>query len=175
MIAGIVAGGVLADQPKPPKKPTMSLEERFNKMDANRNGILSQMEFITAHKRMADQVAKGIFAKIAGGPDQGLTLAQVDKARTEWGKKVAPYQAEEESKTSTVDIYTSMDADEDGEVSQTEFVAYWVHQAAERAEATFDRMGGSKDRGLVFQQFQKGAHARWEAARRQREGTRINR
>jgi hypothetical protein len=54
-------------------------------------------------------------------------------------------------------------------------VAYWVKQSAERAEAVFDRMGGAKDRGLVFAQFEKGVHARWEAARRQKEGTRINR
>jgi Ca2+-binding EF-hand superfamily protein len=175
MIAGMVAVGSFAEQPKPPKQPTMTLQERFDKMDANRNGILSQMEFIVAHKRMADQVAKSIFAKVGGGPDQPLTLDQVAKARTLWAKRVAPYQAEEASRTTTEEIFKSMDADENSQVSQAEFVAYWVKQAAERAEATFDRMGGSKDRGLVFAQFQKGAHARWEAARRQKEGTGVNR
>ncbi len=175
MIAGMVAGGSLAEQPEPPKKPTMTLRERFDKMDSNRNGVLSQMEFIVAHKRMADQVAKSIFIKVGGGPDQLLTLDQVAKARQEWAKKVAPNQIEATPKTTTAEVFKSMDADEDGQVSQVEFAAYWVKEAEEKAEAVFDRMGGAKDRGLAFEQFQRGAHARWEAARRQQEGTRIQR
>ena len=174
MIAGLVAGGSFAQQAEPPKKPNMTLEERFNKMDANHDGILTEEEFFAFHKKMAKQVAKSVFAKVGGTEDRPLTVDQLDEAREAWANKIAPSQKEETLKMTTEEIFETIDANQDGKVSEAELADYLVNQGRERAETVFRSMGGTKEEGLSFAQFQKGVYARWEGmARRHKEGTRV--
>ena len=149
----------------------MTLQERFQKMDADRDGILSEQEFVAAHNRFAQQVARSLFTEVGGRSDRPLALDQIAEARKEWSKRVAPFQPERTPERTTNEVFENMDRDHDGGVSEAEFVSYCVREAEDRAEAVFHGMGGSKDNGLTFEQFERGVHARWKTARRHSEGT----
>jgi Ca2+-binding EF-hand superfamily protein len=71
-----------------PKAARSTAEQRFKEQDANKDGKVSQAEFLAAHKRWPEARAKEIY-KNMGGSDAGLTLEQYKKAREAWAKKRA--------------------------------------------------------------------------------------
>jgi Ca2+-binding EF-hand superfamily protein len=87
IVAGMVAVNAPAQEQKGGKKPHMTLKERFDKMDTNHDGTLSQDEFVAGHKRLGEEKAKALFAKMGGTTDKGLTFDQYKTAMEEWMKQ----------------------------------------------------------------------------------------
>lgn len=65
------------------------------------------------------------------------------------GGKKAPPTAES--------VFSKMDADKDGTVTEKEFVAYTLQKNKKsneaKAQKAYERLGGSKDKGLKLEQF----------------------
>jgi Ca2+-binding EF-hand superfamily protein len=68
-----------------------SLSDRFQKMDANHDGILSQAEFVAAHPKIGAVAAKELYRSLAvlGGTTTqskttGMTFEQFKKAHKLW-------------------------------------------------------------------------------------------
>jgi Ca2+-binding EF-hand superfamily protein len=92
-VACLVAVNVSAQEKKDPSK-RHSPAERFAKMDANHDGILTEAEFVTARSaKMGEEKAKqfyGELTKLGGTTTKdgaaGMTLEQFTKAFEEWRK-----------------------------------------------------------------------------------------
>ncbi len=84
LLSLLVAVAVVASVPaqekkgKEGKRPHVTLKERFDKMDANHDGALSEEEFVAGHPRMGDK-AKDVFKKLGGTADKGLSFEQYQK------------------------------------------------------------------------------------------------
>jgi hypothetical protein len=58
-----------ADEGKKADKPKISVEDRFAKLDANKDGKVTKDEFIAGHPKMDKDKAGAMFAKIAKDKD----------------------------------------------------------------------------------------------------------
>jgi Ca2+-binding EF-hand superfamily protein len=92
VVACLVATNAPAQTKKDPAKKH-PVAERFAKMDANHDGILTQDEFVAAHTKMGDAKAKKAYEEISkvGGTTTkdgatGMTLEQFKKGIEEWRK-----------------------------------------------------------------------------------------
>lgn len=92
LLSLLVASAVVASAPaqekkegKEGKRPHMTLKERFDKMDANHDGALSEEEFVAGHSRMGEK-AKDVFKKMGGTAEKGVTFEQYKKAMEEFMK-----------------------------------------------------------------------------------------
>jgi len=156
-----VAANAFAEKKETCKNPKVTLQERFNKMDTIHDGILSEQELTVALKSHAEKYAKEIFEKMGGKSNHPLSLAEFTSAREQWQKKMAEHHKEWKSKTTAKESFSKMDANHDGKLSQSEFVAHWVKESEARADRVFHEMGGTKNKGISFVQYQK-AHKAWE-------------
>jgi hypothetical protein len=73
------------------KKPQATAEERFKMMDTNKDGKISEAEFVAAHKKWPEAKAKEIYNS-AGGTKKGMSLDEYRKAREAWHKKMAEHK-----------------------------------------------------------------------------------
>ncbi len=153
-----IAVGASADQPACVQSSALSLKQAFDAMDTNHDGIVSQQEFIAAHHQKALDKAQSVFDKISGGAAD-LTLAQFTAARQAWEQKLTAERKEWTPEITAQEEFQKMDVNHDGKLSKSEFVDSWVKRADERAGEIFAKLGGTKDKGLTFAQFEKGHEA----------------
>jgi Ca2+-binding EF-hand superfamily protein len=153
--ASLVAVSALAQQttkePTPKKLPTLS--ERFAKMDLNHDGIVSEKEYVNAHRDWAADWSKAVFKK-TGVTD--LSLDRFVKVRQQWEKEFAEHHPGWKSTTTPQEIFGKMDIHHRGKVSESEFVSYWINRAEDHARTMFAKIGGNKDKGLTFAQYATG-------------------
>jgi hypothetical protein len=75
------------------KKPSAAIEDRLNQMDSNHDKNVSEEEFVAAHKKMGEALAKDIFKHMGGTKGKGLTFEQYKEARESWEKKHPEHKA----------------------------------------------------------------------------------
>jgi Ca2+-binding EF-hand superfamily protein len=155
VVASLAAVSALAEQPQKASscKTKLTVQERFTKMDVNHDGVLSQPEFINAHKDKAATWSKAAFKKMGGTE---LTVDQITAARDNWEKEFAARHTGWKPTMTDEEVFETMDSKHTERVSESEFVSYWVTQAADHARDTFAKMGGSNDKGLTFAQYETG-------------------
>ncbi len=86
VVACLVAVNASAQTPK--KHPLL---DRFNKMDANHDGILTVQEFVAAHPKMGEAKASTFYKELVSlsgtatkGGATGMTFPQFKKAHKAW-------------------------------------------------------------------------------------------
>jgi hypothetical protein len=92
ILACLVAANAPAQGSKQPPTKKPSLQERFQKMDTNGDGILTQDEFVAARSKLGDKAATVFqeMGKLGGTTTKdgamGMTFQQFKKAHAEWKK-----------------------------------------------------------------------------------------
>ncbi len=134
-------------------KTAPTLKQRFAKMDVNHNGILSETEFVNFHKDKAKAWSEAAFKKMGV---KEMTLAEYTKAHDHWVKEHAAHHPGWKPTMTAKQIYHQMDINHNGKVSEFEYVSYWVNRAADHAQKTFAKLGGTTYKGLTFAQYETG-------------------
>lgn len=95
IVACLIAVNASAQVSKEPPIKKHPLLERFQKMDTNHDGILTEEEFAAAHPKHSDKAktAFGEMEKLGGTTTRdgvtGMTFQEFKKAHAEW-KKLHP-------------------------------------------------------------------------------------